>query len=112
LPEGTFREAAAASAEFAKAVARLAAPLNAFGDSSGRLAGALEKFAGSSSALVEALDRFPRKVELGGTPRVEIVLNGADVLSRLEPGIQKAIAERIGPAVEAALARKIPDLGF
>jgi hypothetical protein len=60
-------------------------------------------------ALTDAMKSFPTSVELKGANDVHVTLNGAHVLSQLQPLIAKMIAEKVEQGVRDAFKKKLPD---
>ena len=68
-------------------------------------------FSNTADTLSTALNNFPREVQhtIGG--QVEIILNGAEVLSRMMPAIQELITARISEGINKFTKENFPELG-
>lgn len=59
----------------------------------------IREFSSTSEKLMKSLDNFPREVIHTINGRVELILNGADVLSRIMPSVQEMIVAKIDSAI-------------
>jgi hypothetical protein len=71
----------------------------------------LNGFVGQSTALVAAMDNFPRTVDLSATHRVEVVINGAQVLQGLMPAMQEIAIAASNDAISKFVKEKMPGAG-
>lgn len=69
------------------------------------------KFSNSASALSKSLDQFPREITLSARHTVEVVFNGAEILTRLMPEIQNIAIEQSKVAINKMIDQKFPDVG-
>jgi TP901 family phage tail tape measure protein len=82
-----------------------------FGVSVGSFVQALTAFSGQATALTDALTKMPRTLTVTGEQRVEVTLNGAEMLTRLTPEIQKMVQEQTQNAIRQVFKDKLPDAG-
>lgn len=59
----------------------------------------VREFSSTSEKLINSLNNFPREVIHTINGRVELILNGADVLSRIMPSVQEMIVAKIDMAI-------------
>lgn len=69
---------------------------------------AVNGFINQSNALASSMDNFPRTVELTANHKVEVVINGAQVLAQLEPGIKSLIEGATTDAIANFSRKKFP----
>lgn len=67
-------------------------------------------FSRSANALVGALNNFPSSVSHTINGRVEVIINGAEVLSKLGKPLQELIEGKITAAISKFAQAKFPDL--
>lgn len=68
----------------------------------------VNNFINQSNALASAMDNFPRNVELTANHKVEVVINGAQVLSNLMPAIEELIIGSTNEAIANMTKKKFP----
>jgi hypothetical protein len=73
------------------------------------LASAFNQFNANATALAGALAKFPSRLEVENRGRVEVILNGAEVLGRLTDGLQEYVTAQVGKALKQAFKEKLPD---
>lgn len=83
-----------------------AAPFNDNG-----LSAALNGFKESSSSLITALNSFPRKIELETAGKLEVIINGAEVLNKLQEPLQEMVSTQIASAIQSFAKDKLPGIG-
>lgn len=69
-------------------------------------------FSGQATALGDAISKMPKSITLQGTQTVQVVINGAEVLSQLTPEIQKLVEEKTVSAFQQIMKEKMPDAGL
>lgn len=74
-------------------------------------AAAVNTFAPQMNSLTQALTNFPSSLKIEGRTQVDIILNGAEVLTRIMPGITEIIGETIERKITQALQQVVPDAG-
>jgi hypothetical protein len=84
--------------------------MTAFSRESQALAAAFSQFYPSATALAGALSKFPSSVTMQGQVRHEVILNGAEVLARMQDGLQAYIMEQANKVLRQALKEKLPDV--
>lgn len=72
---------------------------------------AVVKFSTVSDKLATSLDRFPREITLSANHKVEIIFNGAEIMTKLMPEIQKIAIEQSKVAINKLIDDKFPDVG-
>lgn len=92
---------------------RQTAPANmsGFNDSITQLNSTFGKFATNSERLAQALDSFPREISLSGHHTVEVIINGAQVMTNIMPEVSKLIESQTKSALNNMLAKKFPEVG-
>lgn len=80
-----------------------------FNTASQALAQSFVAWGNQAAALGEALGRFPSTVTHQVSGRTEVIVNGAEALSRMTDGLQALIAEKIDAAIKNMLKDKLPD---
>ncbi|MBN8904882.1 hypothetical protein J0H58_31405 [bacterium] len=68
-------------------------------------------FAGHAQALTQALSAMPRQLTIQGTHQVNVVINGAEVLSRLTPEIQQMVVGEVKTQLGRTFKEVMPDAG-
>lgn len=68
-------------------------------------------FSVNTAKLTESLDRFPRQIDLNANHKVEVIFNGAEVLSKLIPEIQSIAIAESKKAINNMIDTKFPDVG-
>jgi len=77
-----------------------------------KLVSAMNLFNDTANSLATALNSFPRNVQLETTVKpVEVIINGAEVLSQLQEPLQKMIADKINQGITNLLKDKFPGAG-
>ncbi len=108
-PGGSANVAGGASPEATQAMNLLSKSLN---DNIPGLVQALTGFNQSSQTLTEALKGFPSKIAMEGKHSVEVVVNGAEVMTKLEPAIAQMIEAKATEAVQKVFRERLPDAGI
>lgn len=80
-----------------------------FSQENSKLTDALLTFGRNSSDLVEAMNNFPRELSISGTQEISVLINGADVLARIEPSIKELVDSSIEKALQDMIKSKFPD---
>lgn len=71
---------------------------------------AFNTFERSAQLLSDALTRFPTTLTIEGRQTVEVIINGAQVLSQLQPEIQQMVVSQTREALQRFVSRNFPDL--
>ena len=58
--------------------------------------------------MTQAMNNFPRSIEIQGNHKVEVVLNGAQVLNEMMPSIQKFVTGEINKALNKFTLDTLP----
>lgn len=69
------------------------------------------KFSNAAGSLSKSLDQFPREITLSANHKVEVIFNGAEILTRLMPEIQNIAIEECKLAINKMIDQKFPDVG-
>lgn len=72
---------------------------------------AISKFNSSALELSRALSSFPSTISMTANHRVEVVINGAQVLSQLEPTISKMVVASTNRELNRFIDQKFPEVG-
>lgn len=72
---------------------------------------AFNRFASTVNGLSQAMNNFPRTIEGNFRHTVEVIINGAEVLTRLKPEIASMIVETTKAQINNMLRNKFPDVG-
>lgn len=75
------------------------------------LATAFSTFDSSSKSLIQALNAFPQSISLEGNQKIEVIINGAEILTQLEPRIRKMAIDAAITKIQEFAKDKLPDLG-
>lgn len=78
---------------------------------SAELGQALASFAGNASALAESINRMPRTLTGTFTHQVNVIHNGAEVLSTLAPGVQQLVITTVNEALRNVFNNQLPQAG-
>ena len=70
----------------------------------------IRQFSQTSNALALSMDNFPREISHTINGRVEVVLNGAEVLSRISEPLQQLIEAKVADGINKFTKNKFPDL--
>ncbi len=80
-----------------------------FSAENSKLTEALTAFGRNSSELTEALNNFPKTLEISGSQTVEVLINGAEVLAGIEPGLKELVDSSIELALNNMIKTRFPD---
>lgn len=101
-----------------EAMNQLAATMNQFVQSIGgfgqiaqQMSQALTTFSSQATALAEALNSMPRSLSIQGQHQVNVNVNGAEVLTKLAPEIQRMITAEVTTAMGRIFREQLPDAG-
>lgn len=83
--------------------------LSNFAQESTILTAALRDFSNNNAELVEAMKAFPHTISLEATHKVEVLLNGGEVLARLEPEFRELVIDETKKAIQNLLKDKFPE---
>jgi TP901 family phage tail tape measure protein len=75
------------------------------------LSGPVNTFAQASSDLGKSIASIPHTIELNGSVKHEIVLNGAEVLAKISPEIMSLVSAGAKSYVDSKLSKLLPELG-
>ncbi len=79
-----------------------------FGSDAQQLINSFSMFATSSATLTKALESFPSKLDINGSTKVEVSLNGAEVLASIQPDIVKYINTNMVEAIKSYFRANVP----
>lgn len=71
----------------------------------------INTFNARTENLVTAMNNFPREIELNARHTVEVVINGAQVMTNIMPEIGKLIESQTKTQINNMLKSKFPDVG-
>jgi hypothetical protein len=98
--------------DMAAAMNGLAASLGTFGSGIQALQAAVNEWATRTDGLVTALQNLNNMhLTVEGRQTVEVIVNGAEVMTQLLPTIQEMIQQKTTQAVGSLLKRHLPDAG-
>jgi hypothetical protein len=83
--------------------------MNGFGSSARELQGGFRAFAGTASALAEAMKAFPSQLKITGHQTVEVVHNGIEMFSKMEPLFAKMVEEKTQATIQKVFKQHLPD---
>lgn len=69
-------------------------------------------FQTATERLSQALSSIPESIELNGNHRVEVIINGAEVLQQLGSNLEEFIIKRVDDALTNFIKDKNPDIGL
>jgi TP901 family phage tail tape measure protein len=72
---------------------------------------AIVRFSQTSNSLIGAMNNFPHTIDLNAHHTVEVIVNGAEVLSRMVPAIQDLVINGAMDQINKMIKKKIPDVG-
>lgn len=72
---------------------------------------AFNNFNNTANRFIEAMSAFPSSISLEGNHRVEVIVNGADVLNGIMPEIKSLISNATSSAINKMITEKFPDVG-
>jgi len=75
------------------------------------LATALDTFSRSDNPMIKALSNIPTEIAHTFNGQVEVIINGADVLSNIQPELRRLITSEIKTSLNKMLNDKFPDVG-
>ena len=76
-----------------------------------RLQETFAAFSNTADNLSNALNNFPREIQHTISGRVEVIINGATVLSQMMPAMQELITARISEGINKFTKENFPELG-
>ncbi len=102
---------AGAFAGFAVSANSLSTALTGFAGPAAGLAGALNGFGAIATSLADSLSKIPHTITMEANHNVNVVHNGLEILTALEPSITKMIAAQTNEIIDQFIEQKLPDLG-
>ena len=72
---------------------------------------ALMTFNGNAEKLSNALNNFPREISVVSQQRVEVVLNGAEVLKNIESSVKRIALETTREQIDEMMKQNFPETG-
>lgn len=95
---------------FQKSATLVQDSMKLFQASVGSLTTAFNAFNSASSTLVEALNNFSGSLSITGTQRVEVVVNGAEALTRITPEIARMVQDMVRQQLLRVFREHLPDI--
>lgn len=77
----------------------------------GGLQAASQNLQNAAAPMVQAMNAFPRTIDMNANHKVEVVINGAQVLTSIIPQIQGLIESEAKRMINKMIKDKLPDLG-
>lgn len=71
----------------------------------------LQRSVNGANGVSQTLSNIPRTVELAATHRVEVIVNGAQVLAQLQPGIEQLVITETDKAIQRFASQNLPGIG-
>jgi hypothetical protein len=102
---------AGGGAEASQSASSLANAIAQFGQSSQLLTQAFTSFNGSANSLAEALNNMPKTLSGQFTHSVNVNVNGAEVLAKLQPEIERMVTEQTKEVLSRSFKEQMPDAG-
>ncbi len=109
--QSSANNASGLSVEVVAAVQKFGDALSSFSGLSGRLADSLDAFGGPADKLARALEGFPHVLTVSGQQRVEVIFNGAEVLSRITPELKGMMEDALKEKLNEVFRKYLPDAG-
>lgn len=90
----------------------LSASMNNFNNNTPNLVSAFNNFVTQSASLVKGLQNLAiLKMEVNAHHTVEMILNGAEVLTRLEPSVKEMVTNLIERKITEVFKKNLPEVG-
>lgn len=90
---------------------KLQAIFGGFASSSEALTQSMTTFNANSQRLSEALSAFPHSVSMEGRHTVEVIINGADAFTKMQPAMEEFVTGKINEGIRNLVKDKFPDAG-
>lgn len=71
----------------------------------------IKEFSRTSDKMTEAMNNFPREVSHTINGKVEVILNGAEVLTNIQPAMQELVERKIAEGIRNFVNDNLPELG-
>ncbi|HEY1189947.1 MAG TPA: hypothetical protein VGE74_20020, partial [Gemmata sp.] len=104
-------EAVKAMGDLSSTLSQFVQQAGGFGQAAQQLAQTFNVFAGSAQALAQAMNNMPKSLTITGTHQVNVVINGAEVMSKLTPEIQQLVLSSVKEQVGRVFKEHLPDAG-
>ncbi|HEY1189161.1 MAG TPA: hypothetical protein VGE74_16015, partial [Gemmata sp.] len=104
-------EAVKAMGDLSSTLSQFVQQAGGFGQAAQQLAQTFNVFAGSAQALAQAMNNMPKSLTIQGTHQVNVVINGAEVMSKLTPEIQQLVLSSVKEQVGRVFKEHLPDAG-
>lgn len=82
------------------------------GQAATALSQAANTFGGHANALADALKNMPRSLSVQGQVSVNVTMNGAELLSKMESGMKDYVSKTVSEQVNKAFKERFPDAGI
>ena len=105
-------DAVKAMTDLSSTLAQFVQGAGGFGQAAQQLAQTFNIFAGSSQALTQAINNMPKTLSITGSHQVNVVINGAEVLSKLTPEIQNLVTSSVKEQMNKVFKEQLPDAGI
>jgi TP901 family phage tail tape measure protein len=79
----------------------LSSAVDSFNTATATLKSVFDSFIGGTQTLAQAMNNFPRQIEGVFTHRMEVLFNGAEVLTRLQPVMKEVAEEAVYQAISS-----------
>ncbi|AWM38297.1 hypothetical protein GobsT_35770 [Gemmata obscuriglobus] len=104
-------EAVRAVTDLSSTLAQFVQQAGGFGQAAQPLAQTFNVFAGSAQQLTQALSNMPKSLTITGQHQVNVVINGAEVMTKLTPEIQQMVTSSVKEQLTRVFKEQMPDAG-
>lgn len=71
----------------------------------------INKFSAAANSLSKSIASIPSEITLKATHRVEVIINGAQVLAEIQPSVVKLVEASTASAMNNFISQKFPEVG-